>query len=227
MALSPGPIYLPSPRGRMGDGPKFSFGTGGAAAAIPRRAGAAPGPGEYEAVGAIGETHAFSTSHTAPSYGWGTGGREQAPIGSAPRAACSEFYEQIGAVGPQPTSRKRTVAAYAFSHQPRFNTNNTATNPNARNPGPGAYRAVSASGPQVSSVLKSQPMYGFSRSERFRRPTTSSSGASAPLPRPAFGPQVISDFKSKPSFGFGSARRFPDRPRTSAGSTPGPGSYNA
>ena len=32
VGLSPGPIYLPSPRGRMGDGPKATFGTGPSAA---------------------------------------------------------------------------------------------------------------------------------------------------------------------------------------------------
>lgn len=222
--LSPGPIYLPSPRGRMGDGPKFSF--GGAAGGASHRGGAAPGPGEYEPNGAVGATSVLSGAATAPSYGWGTGGREQAPIGSAPRSACNEFYEQVGAVGPQPTSNKRTVSAYAFAHQPRFDMNNKTLNPNARNPGPGAYKTTPASGPQVDSTLRSQPIAGFSRAERFKRPTTSSAGGQAPLPRPSFGPQVISDFKSKPSFGFGSARRFPDRPKTS-GSTPGPGSYNA
>ena len=47
VGLSPGPIYLPSPRGVIGEGPKYSIG-GATAIDKVRRAGAQPGPGEYE-----------------------------------------------------------------------------------------------------------------------------------------------------------------------------------
>ena len=224
--LSPGPIYLPSPQGpgQAGrNGPQYSM-RGGREVGELKRGGATPGPGEYEVCGSVGMTHAASTSHTAPRYGWGAGTRDQAPIGAPPqKPACSEFYENVPSVGYQPV--KKTNPIYGFSKGKRFDLSNTATNPNARNPGPGAYKTVPAYGTQVDSTLKSNPIYGFSRAERFRRPATSSSGGSAPLPRPAFGPQVISDFRSKPSFGFGGAPRFPERPRTSA--EPGPGTYNA
>ena len=55
--LSPGPIYMPDANG-VGRGPKFSFGTGPAAGACgavgARGAAFQPGPGDYEAHGAVG-----------------------------------------------------------------------------------------------------------------------------------------------------------------------------
>ena len=226
VSLSVGPIYLPSPRGKMGDGPKFSFGSAQMQAeATAKRLDPEPGPGEYEQTGAIGAAQVQSMSHTSPSFGWGTSGRHQAAIGSSPRPACGEFYQQVGSIGRQPTSTKRNVSAFAFGHQPRFDSSNRAANPSASNPGPGSYRIVSATGTQVDSTLTSKPKFGFSRDQRFRpRATTAASEANARLPPPAFGQQVLSDFKSKPSFGFSGAGRF--RP-TTAESTPGPGSYNA
>jgi len=179
VGLSPGPIYLPSPRGRMGDGPKFTFGGVGATESASRRAGAAPGPGEYEAPGALGAPQAFSTSASAPRYGWGTGGRHKPAIGSVgPATACGEFYELDESMGPQALSARRCASNYSFSHDARFDTSNRTTNPSARNPGPGSYKVVDATGTQVSSVLKSQPQYGFSRAQRFR-PRTSSAGPDA------------------------------------------------
>ena len=179
VGLSPGPIYLPSPRGRMGDGPKFTFGGVGATESASRRAGAAPGPGEYEAPGALGAPQAFSTSASAPRYGWGTGGRHKPAIGSVgPATACGEFYELDESMGPQALSARKCASNYSFSHDARFDTSNRTTNPSARNPGPGSYKVVDATGTQVSSVLKSQPQYGFSRAQRFR-PRTSSAGPDA------------------------------------------------
>ena len=190
VTLSPGPIYLPSARGRMGDGPKFSIG-GATTGVDARRAGAAPGPGEYEVGGNVGQTHAASCSATSPRYSWGTGGRHKAAIGSRPVSqSCGEFYETCESIGPQVLAGKRTVSAFAFSHAQRFDQGNRASNPGAYNPGPGAYKAVDASGVQVNSTLRSQPMYGFSRADRFRRPGPTSAGAAPVVVRPSIGPQV-------------------------------------
>jgi hypothetical protein len=84
VGLSPGPIYLPSPRGVIGDGPKFTIGS---FAANPehRRAGAPPGPGEYEPPPNVGAEQALSTRRTSAKFGWGTGGRHKAPVGAIPR----------------------------------------------------------------------------------------------------------------------------------------------
>jgi len=226
VGLSPGPIYLPSPRGKMGDGPRYTFRTGGAAAenAGGRRAGAVPGPGEYEAVPGTGELQAFSTSQSAPRYGWGTGGRAKPAIGVSVSPACGEFYELDEAMGPQAMSSKRCASNYSFSHDSRFDP--AGRTPGARNPGPGAYKAVNATGVQVRSELTSQPMYGFSRDQRFR-PRTGAPTPAAQLTRSSVGTQVQSEKRSKPQFGFGSAQRFPSRPATAANGTPGPGSYNA
>ena len=225
VGLSPGPIYLPSPRDRRG--PAFTFGTGGAAAPS-RRAGAAPGPGEYEVRESVGQVHASSTSHTAPQYGWGTGGRHQAAIGSRPVSqACGEFYELSESIGPQPVSTKKNVSAFAFGTSKRFDSGNRTANPSAANPGPGAYKLGNSTGVQVSSDFKSNPIVGFGRAERFR-PRTSVEGGKHVKIRSSVGPQVLSEQRSKPQYGFGSARRFDhDRPNTAAASTPGPGSYNA
>ena len=227
VGLSPGPIYMPSPRGKMGDGPAFTFGTGGAAAPS-RRAGAAPGPGEYEVREAVGTVHASSTSHTAPQYGWGTGGRHQAAIGERPKnQACAEFYETSASIGPQPISTKKNVSAFAFGGAQRFDSGNRAANPASQNPGPGHYKLQPTIGVQASSDFKSNPVCGFSRAQRFR-PRTSQEGGKHVKIRSSVGPQVLSDFKSKPVYGFGSARRFDhERPSTARDATPGPGSYRA
>jgi hypothetical protein len=226
VGLSPGPIYLPSPRGRMGDGPKATFGTSPCAASPARRAGASPGPGEYETRMSIGQITSAGTSQNAPKYGWGSGGRHQAAIGTSPSPACGEYYELQESIGPQFNSQKRTVGGYSMGTQKRFDLKNKAANPAAMNPGPGAYRTVASTGPQVSSVFRSNPICGFTRDQRFR-PPTAAEGGKGYLARSAIAPQVLSERRSKPAYGFGTAKRFGDRPATAVSSTPGPGSYNA
>lgn len=225
VGLSPGPIYLPSPRATMREGPRFSM-SGAPANIGGRRAGAAPGPGEYEPPPSIGQDQGVSYQKTSPRYGWGTSGRKQAPIGSAPRAACGEFYEVPASMGAQPT--KRTNANYTFGGASRFEDVQKRRE-RAAAPGPGAYKAVCGSGAQVDSTKPTLPIYGFARAERFRGRGVAAGNTpelnSGHL-RPAVGPQVVSTMRSKPQFGFGSAKRFSDRP-SSAHGEPGPGSYNA
>jgi len=225
VGLSPGPIYLPSPRGVMGDGPRFSMSgaplnTGG------RRAGAPPGPGEYEPPPSIGQDQGLSVSRTSPRYGWGTGGRQQAAIGTAPRPACGEFYELSTSVGAQPLSTKRTNANYTFGCDSRFD-DVQALRTKAAAPGPGSYKAVCASGVQADSTKPSRPQYGFSRSQRFSYRGANGPELNSGAFRPAVGPQVVSTMRSKPQSSFGKAKRFGDRPGTAQERTPGPGSYNA
>ena len=225
VGLSPGPIYLPSPRGVMGDGPKAPFSKSDARELLARRAGAGPGPGEYEKPSLIGGEHAASHYVTRPRYGWGTSGRETAPIGSAPRAACGEFYELSASFGAQQLSTKSTKPNYGFGNSPRFD-DRQKNRQKAAAPGPGAYSFVPATGAQADSTLPSRPVYGFSRDNRFRRSALEPKPElnSGKLPPKAVGKQVLSDFRSCARYGFGSARRFDHRPTTA--STPGPGSYN-
>ena len=232
VGLSPGPIYLPSPRGAMGDGPKFSIGRS-AAGADTRRAGAPPGPGEYETADGIGDEQGLSRYSTAPRYGWGTGGRDKLAagglLGLATVPACIEFYELVESIGSQPVSTKRTQAAYSLSVDSRFDDRQKAR-AKAAEPGPGAYRAVGGTGMiQVDSTRPTQPQVSFSRSARLPRSRGASANAAlAGDLRSAVGRQVLSERRSKPQYGFGSARRFQwDRPQSARASTPGPGAYNA
>ena len=224
VGLSPGPIYLPSPRGVIGSGPKAPFSKSDAREASIRRAGALPGPGEYEKPSLIGGEHSSSHWRTEPRDGWGTSGRETAPIGSSPRAACGEFYELSSSMEQQILSTKSSKPNYAFSRSPRF-ADQQAARQKAAAPGPGAYRALSSGGMQVDSTLPSRPMYGFSRANRFRRSALDPKPElnSGKLPPTAVGKQVLSDLRTAPQCGFGKSSRF--RP-ASAVSTPGPGSYN-
>ena len=230
VGLSPGPVYMLSPRnpGLGRTGPSFSM-SGTPANPGGRRAGAAPGPGEYEKPPSFGMDQTLSIKSTSPRYGWGTGGRHQAPIGTRPRSACAEFYEMSSAMGEQPLGTKKTNPNYRFAGASRFDDVQKARN-KAAAPGPGAYKAVSGSGVQVDSTMRTKPIYGFSRAERFRGAGLAGTGPelnSGSL-RPAIGPQVVSTMRSKPASSFGSARRFPDRPSSARdGHTPGPGSYNA
>ena len=68
VGLSPGPIYLPSPRGR--EGPKYSIGGAASQLETHRRAGGLPGPGEY----ADARPGAFSKSQTSNRSNTGFGG---------------------------------------------------------------------------------------------------------------------------------------------------------
>lgn len=235
VGLSPGPIYLPSPRGR--DSPRYSF--GGAASSTPsRRAGAAPGPGEYDAPKDIGTDQALSVSRNAPRYGWGTGGRDKlgsgGMMGLASRPACNEFYELTEAIGPQPVSTRATRPAYSLSMDSRFD-DRQRTRKLAAAPGPGAYNTIGGTGTQADSTKATQPQYGFSRGNRFRQGNADPANRNREARlvgdlRSAVGRQVMSERKSKPQYRFGTARRFEwDRPASAAAryDTPGPGSYNA
>ena len=235
VGLSPGPIYNPSPRqGKLGSGPAFSIG-GFVPQDDTRRAGAQPGPGEYEKPPSIGEESGNAQWRTAPKHGWGTGGRNKVAaggyIGIAQKAMCMEFYELSAAVGPQYDARKANQPCYTQGLSPRFN-DKIAQRKLAGLPGPGAYAQVSATTVQVDSTKPSGPRPSFSRANRFRRGDEANRNDNAGLVgdlRSANGRQVLSDRKSKPSYGFGSARRFNwDRPDSARGASgPGPGSYNA
>lgn len=231
VGLSPGPIYMPTGTGRIGEGVKFSFGSGGVANDNRRRAGAPPGPGEYDTPASIGDDQGLSTKSTAPRYGWGTGGRNKLAaggvIGLAPRPYCQEFYELRQAIGEQPSSTKSTRPAFSLSVEPRFG-DAQKTRQKAAAPGPGAYNAVCGSGTQVDSTKITQAQYGFSRGRRFRGPGADQTGVLVGELQSAVGSQVRSDRRSKPSYGFGTASRFSwDRPSSARAATPGPGAYNA
>jgi hypothetical protein len=228
VGLSPGPVYLVSPRnpGLGRTGPAFSM-SGTPANPGGRRAGAAPGPGEYEKPPSCGMDQTLSYKSTSPRFGWGTGGRHQAPIGSRPRSACNEFYEVSSSMGAQPLGTKATKPNYTFSGASRYDDPQKARN-KAAAPGPGAYKYVGGSGVQVDSTFRSKPIYGFSRAARFKGGGLDGTGPelNSGTVRPAIGPQVVSTMRSKPASSFGSAKRFADRPN-SARDGPGPGSYNA
>ena len=139
--LSPGPIYLPS---SSSNAPKFSFGGQGNAIGIQmaRRAGAAPGPGEYDLTGAIGR-QPNSTVKTAPAYGWaGSGSARDAAAAAAAGQShkCDTFYELSASIGPQQQSTKRTQSSYAFGTAQRFMGEQTGLRRSAASPGPGAYK---------------------------------------------------------------------------------------
>ena len=159
VGLSPGPIYLPSPRGAMGDGPKCSIG-GATDESKTRRAGAAPGPGEYEMAHGLGNDLVLSKSRNAPRYGWGTGGRDKLAagglIGLGNKPACSEFYEVAESIGHQPVSTKATKPAYSLGHESRFDDRHRMRQ-KAAAPGPGSYSTAPAAGTQVDSTKPSQP----------------------------------------------------------------------
>ena len=121
--LSPGPIYMPEGNDK---GPKFSFGGkgNGISAGDNRRAGVAPGPGEYELSGAVGNQVA-SISKTAPAYGWAGSTSQRETLGtpsSSERAGCDKIYETTVALGPQAAvipSPQRIQVPHLLSQFPR------------------------------------------------------------------------------------------------------------
>ncbi len=231
MRLSPGPIYNPALM--MSEGPKITI-AGLPSAPGTRRAGAVPGPGEYDPSATSG-----SRSKTQPAYSWGAAPERPQTRGSCmPTCGPDRFYEVRESIGPQAT--RKNPPAYSLLREPRFaRTAGAQHRRSAASPGPGSYRHNASLGPQAVSTLRSGPAPSFGTSSRFGRAATANSGprgSSSYQARSAVGPQVTSEKRTGSAFGFGSSRRFPDhsgggpggRPASAReGGTPGPGSYNA
>ncbi|KAL1528376.1 hypothetical protein AB1Y20_009727 [Prymnesium parvum] len=239
--LSPGPIYLPS---RASDtGPKFSFGGQGLGVGshpASRRAGAPPGPGDYDLAGAVGK-QSVSQARTAPSFTWGAGPSSRDAVSVAAATGyppkCEQLYDRGPSIGPQYDSTKRTKASYAFGTAQRFVHDQTVLRRSAAEPGPGAYNLRSADttrASHVDSTSRSQPKYGFGTAKRFDDPETARVTRIQPGSPPSgqqlgggIGRQIVSERRTKPSFGFGSQRRFGDSVlKVALTQTPGPGTYD-
>ena len=154
-AVSPGPIYNPSPSSKwLGDAPKPGFGTqeqrpsaATASGDVSRLTGKSnlPGPGSYQQPSSVGK-QALGRCHSYSMYSFGNQRQRENAAKATP--------------SPGPVYDPKGTKAGA-SAPPAFSFGNDVRGKNGgqslRTPGPGTYTQKSAFGPQVHPLRKSAP----------------------------------------------------------------------
>lgn len=228
-AVSPGPIYNPSPASKwFGDAPTIKFGTeeqrpttGAAGLDISKITGKSmlPGPGSYPLPAAIG-SQPLARCNSLPKYSFGNQKQRANPA----NASCSPgpVYEPKGTrIGAMDRPK------YSFSNDIR------GKNPGGlRTPGPGAYTYNPALGTQVNSPYRTGMQMGFGTPSKGGRMVLPLEGRASPGPiymnAGGLRKQAISDRRTAAVVAFTRADRF-NGPGSEAAAMnndgPGPGEY--
>jgi len=183
-SASPGPVYSPRSKGRMGDGSHYTFGSSrdpGQLGGLSKKSSAskAPGPGDYET-----NTTAKGASSLgdSPRYGFGTSTQRETHSARGNRfisnrhAQTTNFGQSPGPMLYQMQDGFNTDLAdspransprYSFRPKlPNYQTVTASPAISARSPGPGSYNQDGAFGTQKRSGVKSAGSYIFGSSER-------------------------------------------------------------
>jgi len=226
-AVSPGPIYNPSPASKwMGDAPTPKFGTqeqrpatGAAALDVSKLTGKStlPGPGSYPQPPSVGK-QPLTRCHSYATYSFGNQRQRENPAKAT--ASPGPVYEPRGT-----KNGAMDRAAYSFGNEIRTKNRDASL----RTPGPGNYNYKSAMGLQVYSTQRTSMTVGFGTPGRGEggRGILPLEGRASPGPiymnAGGLRRQALSDRRTAEVAAFTRAERF--RPGDAGPSGPGPGEY--